>query len=72
MMRDYNICNRSGEHVARIGFNDALGLSQIVVLQREAMEFFCPTKEIAFAAWRDQFSPETGFPRPAAVGLRDA
>jgi hypothetical protein len=63
-MRDCTaVFNGSGEHVATIGFNESHGLWQIVVVQREAMEFFCPSKEVAFAAWYDEFDPETGFPR---------
>jgi hypothetical protein len=62
------ILNKSGEHVAAIGFNESLGLWQIVVVQREEIEFFCPTKEVAFAAWHDEFHPETGFRRSIATG----
>ena len=63
-MRDCTtVFNGSGEHVATIGFNESHGLWQIVVVQREALEFFCPSKEVAFAAWHDEFDPETGFPR---------
>jgi hypothetical protein len=44
MMRDSTaMFNRSGVQVAAIGFNEAHGLWQIVVLQREELEFFCPT-----------------------------
>jgi hypothetical protein len=64
--------NRSGQQVATIGFNEACGLWQVVVLQREEIEFFCPTREVAFAAWHDEFDPETGFPRSATVGMPDA
>jgi hypothetical protein len=40
-MRDCTaVFNGSGEHVATIGFNESHGLWQIVVVQREAMEFF--------------------------------
>ena len=42
------------------------------VVQHEAMEFFCPSKEVAFAAWNDEFDPETGFPRATATGKSDA
>jgi hypothetical protein len=73
MMRDCTVMwNRSGEQVATIGFNEACGLWQIVVLQREEMEFFCPTREVAFAAWQDEFDSETGFPRSATGGIPDA
>jgi hypothetical protein len=52
-MRDQTaLLNKSGEHVATIGFNEAYGLWQIVVVQSEGMEFFCPTKEVALAARR--------------------
>jgi hypothetical protein len=44
--------NESDEHIATIGFNESYGLWQIVVVQRKEMEFFCPSKEVAFAAWR--------------------
>jgi hypothetical protein len=70
MMRDCTVMgNRSGEQVATIGFNEAGGLWQIVVLQREEIEFFCPTREVAFAAWHDEFDSETGFPRSATGGV---
>jgi hypothetical protein len=58
--------------VATIGFNEACGLWQIVVLQREEIEFFCPTSEVAFAAWHDESDSETGFPRLATGGVPDA
>jgi hypothetical protein len=63
------IFNKSGEHVATIGLNEAYGLWQIVVVEREELEFFCANKEVAFAAWNDEFDPETGFPRSMAGGL---
>ena len=60
--------NSSGEQVATIGLNEAYKLWQIVVLQREEMEFFFPTKEMAFAAWNAEFDCETGFPRSTSAG----
>ena len=51
-----------GEHIATIGFNESYGLWQIVVVPRKEMEFFCPSKEVSFAAWHYEFDPETGFP----------
>jgi len=57
-----SIFNKSGEHVATIGLNDS-GLWQLVIIKRKELEFFCPTKELAFAAWFNEFDPETGFPR---------
>jgi hypothetical protein len=63
-MRDCTeMFNESGKHIATIGFNESNGLWQIVVVQRKEMEFFCPSKEVAFAAWYDEFDPETGFPQ---------
>ena len=60
--------NRSGGQVAATGFNEAHGLWQIVVLRREELEFFCPRKEMAFAAWNDEFDPESGIrERPQPV-----
>lgn len=59
--------NKAGEHVATIGFNEAFGLWQIVVVNREEMEFFCPSKEIAFAACHEEFDPETGFPKSTSA-----
>jgi hypothetical protein len=56
---------QSCEHVATIGFNEFYGLWQIVVVQRKEMEFFCPSKEVAFSAWRDEFDAETGLPQSA-------
>lgn len=73
MMRDSTaMFNRSGKRAAAIGFNEAHGLWQIVVLQREELEFFCPSKEMALAAWNDEFEPESGFPRTASTGPADA
>ena len=44
-MLDYTaIFNTSGDHVASIGLNEAYGLWQIVVVQCEEIEFFCPNK----------------------------
>lgn len=63
--------NRSGEQAATIGFNEAHGLWQSVVLHREEMECFCPTKEMAFAAWNEDFDSETGFPRSTSSGSPD-
>jgi hypothetical protein len=45
--------NRSGKQVAAIGYSEARGLWQIVVLQREELEFFCATREMASAVWND-------------------
>jgi hypothetical protein len=64
--------NRAGEQVATIRFNETCGLWQIVSLQRQEIEFFCPTKDVAFAAWHEEFDPESGFPKSAAPGLLDA
>jgi hypothetical protein len=64
--------NKSGEHIATIGFNESYGLWQIVVVRRKEMEFFCPSKEVAFAAGRDEFDPETGFPQSASRAGFDA
>ena len=59
MMRDSTaMFNRSGRQVAAIKFNEAHGLWQIVVLQPEELEFFCPTREMAFAAWSVEFAPK--------------
>jgi hypothetical protein len=72
-MRDCTeMFNESGEHTATIGFNESYGLWQIVVVQRKEIEFFCPSKEVAFAAWHDEFDPETGFPRSTAIGHPDS
>jgi hypothetical protein len=64
--------NQSGEHISTIGFNESYGLWQIVVVQRREMEFFCPSKDVAFAAWHDEFDPETGFPQSASGAGFDA
>jgi hypothetical protein len=73
MMRDSTaVFNRSGKQVAAIGFNEAHGLWQIVVLQCEELEFFCPTREMAFAAWNEEFDSESGFPRTATTRPEDA
>jgi len=45
---------------------------QIVVVQRKEIEFFCPGKEVAFAAWHDEFDPETRFPQSASRSGFDA
>lgn len=72
-MRDCTVlCNKAGEHVATIGFNEACGLWQIVIVNRQAIEFFCPSKEIAFAAWHDEFDSETGSPKSSSTGPFDA
>lgn len=55
--------NQTGKHLATIGFNEAYGLWQIVIVQQRELEFFCPTREVVFGAWREEFDPETGFPR---------
>jgi len=47
---------------------ESFGFWQIVLVQREEIEFFCPTKEVAFAARHDEFDLETGFPRTTATG----
>ena len=71
-MRDTTpMFNRSGEHVATIGFNESCGLWQILVMRQPEIEFFCPTKDVAFAAWHEEFDPESGFPRSAAPGIID-
>ena len=72
MQDQTSLFNKLGEHVATIQFNESVGLWQIVVVQHEAMEFFCPSKEVAFAAWNDEFDSETGFPRLTSPGTPDA
>lgn len=57
------IFNASGEHIATIGLNEACGMWQIAVVRQPHIEFFCPTKEVALAAWHEEFDPETGIPR---------
>jgi hypothetical protein len=64
--------NESGEHIATIGFDESRGLWQIVIVQRKEMEFFCPSKEVALAAWYDEFDPETGSPQSASRAGFDA
>jgi hypothetical protein len=72
-MRDCTeMFNESDERIATTGFNESAGLWQIVAVQHEAMEFFCPGKEVAFAAWNEEFDPETGFPRSTWSGTPDA
>jgi hypothetical protein len=72
-MRDCTaMCNTAGKQVATIGFNDAYGLWQIVVWSARTLEFFCPTKELAFAAWKDKFDPDTEFPRSFETSRLDA
>jgi len=41
-------------------------------MNRQEMEFFCLSKEVAFAAWHDEFDPETGFPKSTSTGPFDA
>ena len=72
LLDDTAIFNKSGEHVANIGFNESFGLWQIVVVQREEIEFCCPSKELALAAWHNEFDPETGFPRSNSAAGSDA
>ena len=64
--------NQAGEHIASIGFNEACGLWQIIIVRRRELEFFCPAREVAFAAWREEFDPETGFPRSNSPTASDA
>jgi hypothetical protein len=64
--------NQAGKHIATIGFNEAYGLWQIVIVQRRELGFLCPTREVAFAAWREEFDPETGFPRSNLSPASDA
>ena len=72
-MRDCTeLFNESDEHIATIGFDESYSLRQIVVVQRKEMEFFCPSKEVAFAVWHDEFDPETGFPQSASRAGFDA
>lgn len=68
MREKTEIRNSRGEHIATIGLNDASGLWQIVVIGSKEVEFFCATKEMAIAAWDEEFDPETGFPRRVAPG----
>jgi hypothetical protein len=51
-MRDTTtILSKSGVHVATIGFNEGLEAWQILIVRRNDLEFFCPSKEIAFMSW---------------------
>jgi hypothetical protein len=62
-VRDFTtIFNSSGDHIATIGLNDAHKLWQLVVVRCPEMEFFCPDRDTAFAAWHDEFDSETGLP----------
>jgi hypothetical protein len=72
-MRDTTpMFNRSGEHVATIRFNESCFLWQILVMRQPEIEFFCLTKDVGFAAWHEEFDPESGFPKSAAPGIVDA
>jgi hypothetical protein len=72
-MRDCTeMFNESAEHIATIRFSESVSLWPIVVVQQEAMEFFCPSKAVAFGAWNEEFDPETGFPRSTSPGTPDA
>jgi hypothetical protein len=62
------ILNSRGEHIATIGLNDSFGLWQIVIVRNKEVEFFCLTKEMAIAAWDEEFDPETGFPQREPLG----
>jgi hypothetical protein len=71
-MRDATtIRNKSGEHVATIGFNEGLGASQILIVRRKDLEFFCPSKEIAFMAGQEECDPETDSRSSGTVPLAD-
>jgi hypothetical protein len=48
-----------------------MGLWQIVVEQHREIEFFRASKEVAFAAWHDEFDPETGYPQSASPACFD-
>jgi hypothetical protein len=61
--------NESGEHIATIGFNESYGRSW---LYAQGDGVFCPSKEVAFAAWHDEFDPETGIPQLASRAGFDA
>ena len=72
-MRDCTeMFNESGEHIATIGFSESYGLWQIVAVQRKEMEFFCPSKEVAFAACRTNSIPKSGFQQSASRAGFDA
>jgi len=61
-----------GAHVATIGFHGTCGVWQNVVVHGKEMELSCASKEVAFAAWHDEFDPETGFPKSTSAGSLDA
>jgi hypothetical protein len=63
MRETTTILSKSGVHVATIGFNEGLEAWQILIVRRNDLEFFCPSKEIPFMSWHEEFDPETGFPR---------
>ena len=64
------IVYRAGEHAATVGFDQSCRLWQIVIAKE--IQFPCPTRELALAAWRDEFDPETGFPRSSLPAMSDA
>ena len=68
-MRDNTaIFSKSGEHVATIGLNEKYGLWQIVIVQREELEFFCANKEVALCGVARRIRSRN--PIPAANGRR--
>ena len=65
-----SLFNKRGEPPATIQFNESVG--QIVVVRHEAMEFLCPSKAVAGAAWNEESDPETGHPGATSPGTSDA
>jgi hypothetical protein len=59
MQDQTSLFNKLGEHVATIRFNESVGLWQIVVVQHEAMEFFCQARK-----WHSQRGTRNSIPRP--------
>jgi len=66
------MANRAGERIATIGFKEACRLWPIVVVHRKEVEFFCPTREVGFAAWQDEFDAQTGSPRSNLPAVSDS
>jgi hypothetical protein len=73
MMRDSTaVFNRQENKWLRLGSTKPMDSGKSWCCGGKNLNSFCPTKEMAFAAWNEELDPESGFPRTATTGPADA
>lgn len=57
---EHRIQNPAGEHIATIRYNEFAGRWEIDALREPELEFLFNSEEEAWAAWKQEFDPNSG------------